>query len=542
MDEPTHTTVPENEAAETPTTTGSDSARRQEGRDSGDIGTRGGRLDVAVLLLPATLKLVVHLLTLRGYGLHGDELYYLACSDHLDWGYVDHPPLSVLLLKVFRLVLGDSTFSIRLLPALAGFGTVLLTGLLARRMGAGRFGQLLAAVCTMVAPLYLGIGHIFSVNAVDLLLWLAAFHVMISILNGGAGSNWLWLGIVAGLGLQNKLSMLFLGFALVVGLVLTRHRRVFRSPWPWFGGLVAGVLIVPQILWQMANAWPTLEFIHNAQTQKNVALPLLAFLREQIVQVHPFTFPFWVIGLFCLLLHPRMRPYRALGWCYLVLLAIFASQGGKAYYLGPVYTLLFAAGAVAAEQGLRRPWLRLALVLLLAAGGAATAPLALPVLPVESYIRYTEALGLKPSSGERFEEGALPSYFANMFGWDRLAGVVHSVYLSLPPEDRARCSILGQNYMQAGAIDYYGRRMGLPRGLAGHNSYWLWGFGKQSNEVMIIIGGNRKDIARAFGEIEERAVFRDPHIQPMHSNQPIYVVRKPKMSLAEIWPHLRFYI
>ncbi|RPI24793.1 MAG: phospholipid carrier-dependent glycosyltransferase [Acidobacteria bacterium] len=502
----------------------------------------GRWLDIAVLVGPAIFKLVLHLATIKGYGLHGDELYYLACSDHMDWGYVDHPPLSVALLKLCRLTLGDSYFSIRLLSALAGTGTVFLTGLLAHRMGAGRFGQLLASVCAIVAGLYLAIGHSFSVNALDLLFWIAAFHLIFSILTGGPARNWLLLGVICGLGLQNKISLLFLGFALVTGLVLTSQRRLLFSRWPWLGGLVAGMLFLPQIAWQIANGWPTLEFIHNAQTQKNVALPLLDFVKEQIFLLNPFTFPIWATGLFFLLFQPRMRTYRPLGWCYVVLLALFVGSGGKPYYLGPVYSLLFAAGAVAIEVAARRSWLRASILALVLAGGAAGAPSALPVLSVESFIQYSRALGMKPSSGERFEEGDLPSYFANMFGWDELAGVVHSVYRSLPPEDQERCAILGQNYMQAGAIDYYGKSLRLPRGLCGHNSYWLWGFGTHSNDVMIIIGGRREDIAKAFGEIEQKAVFRNRYIQPMHSNQPIFVVRKPKMSLAEIWPLIRFYI
>ncbi|MFB3905014.1 MAG: ArnT family glycosyltransferase [Acidobacteriota bacterium] len=503
---------------------------------------RGHWLDIALLLGPGVFKLLLHLVTIRGYGLHGDELYYLACSDHLDWGYVDHPPLSVALLKLFRLALGDSYFSIRLLSAIAGAATVMLTGLLARRMGAGRFGQLLASVCVIVAGLYLAIGHSFSVNALDLLFWAAAFHVMISILNGGPTRNWLWLGVVCGLGMQNKISVLFLGLGLMAGLLVTRQRRLLLSRGPWLCGLVAGILFVPQIAWQIANGWPTLEFMRNAQTQKNLALPFLDFVKEQVSLLNPFTFPIWAAGLFFLLFRARLRPYRCLGWCYVVLLAFFASSGGKPYYLGPVYSLLFAAGALAVSLAVSRFWPRVLLLALVLAGGAAGAPMALPILPVDSFIRYSRALGAKPSSGERFKEGDLPSYFANMFGWDELARVVHSVYESLPPEDQRRCAILGRNYMQAGAIDYYGRRLGLPRALAGHNSYWLWGFGSQSNHVMIIIGGRRDDLAKAFGKIEQKGVFRNRYIQPMHSDQPIFVVREPKMSLAEIWPLIRFYI
>jgi hypothetical protein len=500
------------------------------------------RPEIVVLLVPALLKIIIQLLAAPGYGLNGDELYYLACSDHLDWGYVDQPPLSILLLRFDRLVLGDSVLSIRFLPAVAGFFTVLLTGLLARRMGAKRFGQLLAQFCVLVAPLFLALNHIFSMNAFDVLFWTTALYIVVLILNNGSQKLWIWFGLIAGLGLQNKISVLFLGFGLVVGFLVTNQRRQLITPWIWIGAVIAVLLIVPNLIWQINHDWPTIEWMHNARTQKMVALSLPAFLIEQVILMQPLTVFVWAIGLFSLLLFRFLDRYRSLGWCYLAVLAVFIVQGGKAYYLGPIYPLLFAAGAIAIEQWIARQWIRTAIIVVLLSSGVVTAPLGLPLLPVEGFMKYSEALGLHASSGEKHAEGKLPSFFANMFGWQKLTAVIDTVFHALPSEDQARCGVFCQNYMQAGAIDFYGRQYGLPHAISGHNNYWLWGMRGYSGDVLIVLGGDPRDLLKSFEEVTERGRFTDEYIQPMHSNLPIYVVRKPKAPLAPQWPRVKSYI
>lgn len=500
------------------------------------------RLGWAILLAPATLKLAVQLAFIRGYGLHGDELYYIACSDHLDWGYVDHPPLCALLLRGSRLLLGDSAFGIRVPAALAGAVIVLLTQLLARRFGAGRYGELLAALCAFVAPLYLALSHVFSMNVFDVVLWLGAVYVVVCLLDGGRAWLWLVLGVVFGVGLENKLSLLFLGFGLLAGLLLAGPRELLKSRWPWLGACVAALLFLPHLLWQAANGWPTLEFMENARVLKNLRYSLPSFVGEQILLLHPATFPVWAAGLGWLVLHPAGRRWRALGWAYLAILILLVFQGGKPYYLGPAYGWLFAAGAVAIESVLRRPRARAASLVVLAAAGVVTAPLALPVLPVERLAGYQRAIGLRPSSGERFAEGELPPLFANMYGWDRLASIVDGVYRALPPGERARCRVLCENYMQAGAIDFYGRRLGLPRAISGHNSYYLWEPEPPAGGVLIVIGRNEKDLREVFADVERRATFRDRYIQPIHDDKPIWVVRQPRVPLGPLWPRIKTFI
>ena len=503
---------------------------------------RLSRPETLVLLLPALLKLLLHLAGARGYGLNGDELYYLACSDHLDWGYVDHPPLSILLLHFDRMLLGDSVVAIRFLPAVAGALTVVCTGLLARRLGAGLYGQLLAMICVLAAPVYLALDHMFSMNAFDVLFWSAALLVFVRILDGEHPRSWVWLGLIIGIAFENKISILFLALGLAVGILLTKKRALLMGPYPWVGAGLAVLLILPNILWQVQNDWPTLEFIRNALTKKMVHFALPEFLRQQLVLMNPFSAPVWLGGLASLFFLPALRRFRALGWCYLVVCGVIVYQGGKPYYLAPIYPVFFAAGAFAAGRWITVRWGRILLASFLIAGGVLLAPLGMPLLPVETFISYSSAIGIRHSSGELHAEGRLPDFYATMFGWERLATVVDSVYRTLPPEDRARCGIFCQNYMQAGSVDFYGRPMGLPQAICGHNSYWNWGTHGCTGEVLIVLGGNVAGWKELFAEVNERARFTDEYVQPMHNNIPIFVVRMPLQPLGPVWLRAKNFI
>jgi len=501
------------------------------------------QLDLAVLLIPALFKVTLHLLTYRGFGFFSDEFYYIACSTRLDWGYVDHPPLSILLLRIDRWLLGDSLFSIRLLPALAGGAAVLLTGLLAKRLGAGRFGQLLAQVCVLIAPIYLGTCHIFSMNSFDLVFWLAAMYIVVIILSGGDQRLWIAFGLITGLGLENKIILLILGCGVVAGLILTAQRRQLLSKWFWLGGALAALIFLPYVLWQIPNGWPTLEFMENARLHKMVKLPFVSYSYEQFGQMHPFTFPVWLSGLCVLLFGKAFRTYRALGWCYLVVLVLFVVTGGKAYYLAPVYTMLFAFGSVWIEGKVLGGPARAALIILFVGGGLVLLPVAIPLLPVEAHIRYSAALGVKPDAGgERHRVGRLSQYYASMFGWEAFVGEIARVYQSLPPVDREKCGIVCMDYHQAGAVDFLGKQYGLPDAASGHNNYWLWG-PQCTGEVAIIVNRGIGDLPKAFEEVTQRGFIHDTtgYVQPSENDLSVFVVRKPKAPISILWAESKHY-
>lgn len=514
--------------------------------------TRSPRIAGGVFAAAAA-KLVLQLAAIRGYGPFRDEFYYIACSERLAFGYVDHPPLAPLITAASRLVLGDSIVALRLMPAIAGAVTVLLAGLIARELGARRFGQTVAALCVALAPQYFALNHFVSMNAYELVAWPLAALLVARIGRLAAEdrvpplSLWVWLGVVLGLGLQNKLGMLFLGAGLAAGFVLSRARRLLLTRGPWIAAAIAAVIVLPHVVWQATHGWPTLEFIENASRSKNLALPPLVFVREQILGMNPVTAPIWIAGLVWLLAAPAARPFRPLGIAYLAILVVFLATAAKPYYLAPYYPVLLAAGGVVVDRALdalrgRRASLafRAVVIGLPLVSGIALAPLALPILPVEQYIRYAAWLGLGPTHTERHEPGLLPQFYADMFGWQELVDAVDRAASTLTPAEREQAVIFVSNYGEAGAINYLGRRRGLPRAISGHNNYWLWGPGDADGRVLLILGGTAEDHGEC-ATVEEVARVRCTYCMPYENDLPVFVCRNLSVPVPELWQAVKHY-
>jgi hypothetical protein len=326
-----------------------------------------------------------------------------------------------------------------------------------------------------------------------------------------------------------------------VALLVTLPRRLLRRPGPWLAAGLALVLFLPHLAWQVRSGWPTREFIENATRHKNVAMDPLSFLAAQVLEIHPLNAPLWVAGLAWLLFSGRGRAFRALGIVYVVAFAIIVAQHGKPYYLGPAYPPLLAAGAIVVE-GLQWRRLRPAVVAALLLGGAALAPFAIPLLPVERFVAYQEALGLSPPQAERHAQGPLPQFFADRFGWVEMTEAVDRVYRSLPPDEQARVVIVASNYGEAGALRYHGRRFGLPPAVSPHNSFYFWGPGRDSVDVAIVVGMSPESLREAWAQVEEASRFSSPWAMPYEQRWPILVCRGLKAPLREAWAAARRFI
>jgi hypothetical protein len=500
--------------------------------------------DIAILVVLSLVKLVIHFLANSKYGYFRDELYYMTCGENLDFGYVDHPPLIAIITRFSRMLLGDSLFAIRFFPAVAGALMVFLTGLIVRELGGKRSAIILAAVAILIAPIFLGVGNILTMNVFDHLFWTLAAFILVLILKNKNDKLWLVLGAVLGLGLQNKHSILFFGFGLLVGLFLTSHRKYLHSSWLSFGTLMAFVIFLPHLIWQFIHGWPSIEFIKNASKFKNLPLSPLDFLYGQIMQMHPFCFPILFLGLIFFLFSKYGKNYRVFGWMYLAIFTLFMVTRAKTYYIAPIYPVMFAAGAIGIEKIMENwnfMWLKTAVLTFLLGGGVLTAPLALPILPVKAYISYSEFLGVTPPRTEDHALGRLPQHYADMFGWAELTVTVARVYVKLPLEDQAKCGIFTQNYGEAGAIDFFGSQYRLPKALSGHNNYWLWGSRGYTGDVMIVIGGDAADYAQIFNSVEQAALFTHEYVMPYENNLPIFVCRELQVNIEEFWPRLKHY-
>ena len=490
----------------------------------------------------AAAKLLLHLYAGRHYGYFVDELYYLACASHLAWGYVDQPPLIAGIAWAVRATLGGSLPAIHLLPALAGAGKVLLTGLIARELGGRRFAQGLAALAVLLAPGFLALDNWLSMNAFEPLFWMGCAYLAIRIVRTGNSKLWLWFGLLAGIGLENKHSMLMFGFALVAGLLPTPERRILRTGWFWIAGLLAFLIFLPNVLWNIVHHFPFLELQRNIRLEgRNVDLSPVAFVGQEVLIMLPLSAPIWLAGLWYFFFHREGKAFRALGWAFLITAVSIMTLNPRVYYLFPAFPLLFAAGSVMVESWLVRPrlqWIKPAYAALLILLGAALAPIVVPVLPVETYIRYAAFTHLQQPRIETHRLGPLPQLYADQFGWEEMAATVGRVYNALPPDVRARTAIFAQNYGQAGAVDLFGAKYGLPKAISGHQSYFLWGPRDYTGESMIVMNDRRESLEAKFAEVTKVARVEHPYSMP-YEHFDVWYCRGLKGSLQELWPKLK---
>jgi hypothetical protein len=486
----------------------------------------------------------VHLLVnaLNGYGYFRDELYYLACSRHLASGYVDQPPLSIFLLALTRTFLGESVFAIRLIPAIASGLSVAVLCRIVQRLNGGRTAMVIASLAFICSGQILSFHSYYSMNSLDILFWLLAAWVLVLLADRPSRGRWVLLGLVLGLGLLNKTSVLWLGAGVVAGLLLTGLRRQLRTRGPYLAGALALVLFSPFVLWNVSNGYPHLEFMKNATAGKYSGLTRSRFLVDQLVDMNPLVVAVAVLGLCWCLFSREGRRYRFLAVVFLTVFGILLlNPHSKSEYIAAAYTLLLAGGGVMVER-LGRRWkgaIPLTLGALLVASGVVAAPLAMPVLPVETYIRYAHLLGVSPSTPETLQLAELPQFFADMQGWEGLAQDVSKVYLSIPAEERPTTVALVGNYGEAGALELYARKYPLPRVICTHNSYWFWGVGDTRITTFIRLGGAREDYTETYGDVTLAGVHTCRFCMPYENNLNIVVVRQRRRPIEEIWGDAR---
>ena len=496
-----------------------------------------------LIVIFGAVTLLIHFLTNSRYGYFRDELYYLACSQHLDLGYVDQPPLSILLLRLSKMLFGDSLFAIRFLPALAGAGTVALTGMIARELGGRTWAVALSCTASLCALVFLAAGNFFSMNAFEPLFWMGAIYLLVWIINGGSPRLWLWFGAVIGLGLENKHSMAFFAAGICVALLFSPLRRHLAQKWIWFGALIALALALPNVIWQIQHHWPTWELLRNvAQSNKNVVLTPGQFMAQQVLIMNPATLPLWLGGLLWLLLSHEVRRHQVIAFVYLITLTEFIIMHGKHYYLAPAYPMLFAAGGVCVERlfRVRLQWLRPVLLAAMIALAALLAPTVLAILSPEKLVAYMKAIHFEPPRTETSHTAALPQLFADQFGWEEMVRSVAKAHETLSPDDRKRVAIFCQNYGEAGAIDFFGAKFGLPPAISGHQNYFLWGPRDYTGEVLLVLDDGDDDERQQFESVEDLGqIESSPWAMPWEQRNHVYLCRHLKGDVRDLWPRVK---
>ncbi len=501
----------------------------------------GRGIDLPLALGAALSVLLLLSATVAPYEWFIDELYYLACARRLALGYVDQPPLSILLLAGERALLGGGQVAARVLPAIAAGAAVWLAGRTTRFLGGGRAAEALAALGTGTMPVLLVFGSFYSMNAYEPLLVLALFLLALRMVRDADPRGWLAIGVVTGIGLELKHTFALHAAALVAGILATGARRLLRSPWALLGALACLALVAPNLLWQQANGWPSLELYRNSFGSKNIDRTAWQVLGDQVLFVGPASLPLWLGGLLALAT-PRLRPYRFVAVAYAVLLAAQVVAGSsRPDRITSIYPVLMAFGAAALARGAER-WRRGAEVAyagLLLGVGLTLAPIFVPVLPPARLGPYVAALGLHldVEAGKRGEP--VPQWLADRIGWRSLALEVARVARSLPEDERRDAVVVSTSYGTAGALELHGAELGLPPVHATHNAFHAWGPPPASTRTFIGVQVDGDAVRRQFRSVEEVAVFRCPDCTRPQRRIPVYVLRDPVVDLVREWPRFR---
>jgi hypothetical protein len=490
---------------------------------------------LGLLLLLALIRLLLHGLTNGQYGFHRDELATLDDARYLAWGYVAYPPLTPLIARLALELFGPSLAGLRLFSALAQSLAMVLAGLMTRELGGSRPAQLLSAIAVAIAPISLIQGSLFQYVSFDYLWWVLLAYLLIRLLKSDNPRWWLGIGAVIGLGMLTKYTMVFGVVGLIIGVLLTPARRYLASPWLWGGVALSLLIFLPNFIWQLQHDFISLEFLSSIHERDVRIGRTEEFLSEQfIICANLFTLPLWLAGLYYYFFKATGRPYRLLGWLYLIPFGLFFAAQGRSYYLAPAYPMLIAAGAVVWEEWLAALPARPARVAwsaawgMLVVGGLLFGAVVLPIAPVNS--------GLWHMTQDIHDN------FAEQIGWPELVETIAGIYATIPAAEKPQTGILAGNYGEAGAINLYGPAYGLPQAISGVNSYWLRGYGNPPPQTLIILGFTRAQAEQLFnrcdlvGQVTNRYNIQNEETTD-HPN--IFICRGLRRPWSELWPQFR---
>ncbi|MFH0944477.1 MAG: glycosyltransferase family 39 protein [Planctomycetota bacterium] len=490
-----------------------------------------------MLLLLALVRLLIHLFStgLSDQGFHRTELVLLACGERLSAGYLEFPPLTPWLARIAGTLSGHELILFRAFPALAGALSVLMAGIIARQLGGGRFAQGAAALALLIAPGSLLQGSLFSMGVFDTLLFCVGTSALLAAVQQDRPRWWLLFGAAMGLSLLNHYTNLLPFTVLLLALCVTSARARLRNRFFLLGCLIALALLLPNILWQIQRGFPSLEFVQTAAMNRRIEVPVSAFLLGVVYVFHPLLVLVWVAGLCWLLFPGRAGVLRSLGWVFLiscaVLIVVQSTRPIRLQLLAPV---LYAAGAIVLESVARSRRLRVATILLLVLGGLATLPLSVPGLTLERAGRYAARLGLPTVTAQHLGERV---------GWREMAENVEQACNKLTQEERSHSAILAGNSGEAGAIELFLADRQMPEVLCGHNSFY--GFGAValasggSPEAAIAIGWPSFHLHSLFEEVKAVGLHRMPQASPVERDLPIFLCRRPRVSLASYWERVQ---
>ncbi len=500
-----------------------------------------------IIIIAAAVKFVLQVFIAPGYGYFFDELYTIALSRHLAFGYVDVPPLVPALVAISRVILGESLYVHHIVPALAGSAKLVFVCLITKEFGGKWFAVLLSALSVIAVPLWLSNDSIFCYDSIDQMVLAIFLYALVRFLRSGNRRLWLLLGLIAGIACLTKMTLLYLGPGFLAALLLSKYRRDLLTPWPWLGGAICVVVVSPYLVWQIANHWPTLEYWNNYGNWRVYQASILQFLTNVFVYMNLFLLPLWISGLYRVFRRFNGVNYSFLGIMFLFTLVLMFILHAVARMLAELFIPLIAAGTVFVEDKLagihwKNGGFKILVTVYLLVAGILVIPSSLPILPsnllpVVSKFSKPWFPPLKEFNGVTTNSTML---LEGRLGWEEMVRGVADVYNELPPEDRSVAGIYTDWYMRASAIDFYGPQFGLPHAVSGSLTYYLWGPGK-SWDVMIIFTSGTNSMDMFFDECEQKASVIGGYDATLLGYPNVFVCRKPKFSGDKILNGVKSY-
>jgi hypothetical protein len=490
-----------------------------------------------VIMLGAIVKFALHMYITPGYGFFFDELYTIALSRHLAFGYVDLPPLVPALVALSRFLFGESLFAMHIVPALAGSFTLVFACLVTKEFGGRTFAVALTALGFIVVPGWLMVDSIFCYDSIDQLILAAFLFYLVRFLRTGNKRLWIILGLIAGLACLTKMTILFLGPGFLVALLASKYRNELITPWPWLGAALCLILVSPYIFWQFANHWPTLEYWKNYGSQRVYQASIQQYIINILMYVSPLLVPLWLLGLYRIFRRLDGVNYGFLGLLLLITFVLLFFLHATARMIVELFIPLLAAGAVFMEEIISplrwKNWAIAIPAVYLLVVGVVNISFSLPIIPLDIMSTTIRPFKILYMPLREFNNNVNnpPIFLSGRIGWDDLAREVADVYNALPPEDRVVAGIYADAYASAGAIDQFGPQYGLPHAVSGSLTYYLWGPG-DSWDVMVIITHTTNVMSVFFGECEQKAVSRREYVG---THFYVFVCRKPTVPVETIW-------
>lgn len=493
-------------------------------------------IDTKILWVLGLALFLLHMFTNHQYGFHQDELVVLDNANNLDWGFIEYPPLTPLLARIELSLFGLSLVSARTFAALAHGVVLVLTGLMARELGGRRSAQILAALAAAIAPIALIQGSLIQYVTFDFLWSVLIAYLVIRLLKSNDPRWWIPIGVVIGLGMMTKYTMVMFVAGLVGGVLLTDARRYLRSPWLWGGVALSLLIFLPNLIWQIQHNFISLEFLSSIHARDVAIGRAEGYLIEQFVFCsNLFAIPFWIAGLISCFRGEARRRYRMLGWMYVIPFFIYLFTQGRSYYLAPAYPMLIAAGAVVWQGWIDRLPMQKARLTQgitwtgIAIGAVISAALALPIAPINSPLWDVTS--------------EVHDTFTEQIGWPEFIQTVAGIYDNLPEEEKSRAGIFAAENDEAAALNLYGPQYGLPKAISGSDTFWLRGYGDPPPETLIIVGYEQAEVNSAFEQCEMAGTITNPYgVENDLRNPPnVFVCRGQRWPWPELWNKAKRY-